>query len=555
MEMGIHISKTQSTYKYFMLKICIVMSLLKFSQQFFSERCINYSCNSNTAAQNGYCINNDSTTGSLVISKCPKGTFCNAITFASSNSFSKDSSFQKCIRFEDFFDARLQSQNPDGSKTGFIPVNYYCSQNSDCISNSCINSYCVGIPAGSACKNPDNNIPACELNYYCSSSNICVSKKANGADCKKDYECSNTAGCFNSICTEYYSLPANAVFSSINIDQCLGYDCGPYSYCINKKCVQALDIGNNCISGNGSCPFFAKCNSNNVCEKSFDPANSLFPNVFCESNFATLNSSGSYSCADVKVSNKPTTGAKTCSVTDTTNSCGYNYNMNGFNLQYFFTCGCDTKTANYVCQDGTNDDSATLQITKNRNSMIKRILSLCPRNYPFCQSIINIDLYQKDVYKYINSGITPIYSDSTSDLGIQMIIGNLIVYEVCEYKPEQITGSTSSSTSSATTIKANTPITVTPTIPSTVNTITSYTTSTVDVNNIGKINNFSSSTINAVDQSLLALVNKYSTNPNLIQDEGKKLELQNILNNMNDFISRIKIKFFLLKNLLISSIL
>ena len=513
--------------KLYFFILTLIISNLNLIKSFFTQNCINFKCLGTTALQNGNCIVNDPATGNLLIAKCPKNTFCNALTFASSSS---SSSGQKCVAFTDFFDAKINSENPDGTKTAFVPVNYYCQKNSDCISNNCQNSYCVGIGAGSPCKNTDNLIPGCDLSYYCSSANICVNKKSFGATCTKDYECPNTGGCFNSSCTEYYSLGINSSFPSITLDNCMGNDCGPYSTCLNKKCLKAANIGGNCLST--SCPFFAKCNSSAVCEKSFEPVNYAFPNSYCESNFSILNSNGNYNCVDLKITNKPATGGKTCTNADTT-SCQYNYNVSGFNLNYFFTCGCDLKNKSYSCQDGTNDDTETNQILKSRNSIIKQLLALCPRNFPFCRNIIDIDLYQKDVYKYINSGITPIYSDSTSDLGLQMLIGNLIVYEVCDFKPEEITGVTNPV---ATTPITNTvPVSTIPVTKPIINTTTVIDTK-INVGSLSTLSSYSSTTLSMIEKDLSSLIDKYTNDPNLLLAQGKEGEITNIINNLYSYI-------------------
>ncbi len=226
----IKISNRKISFKFLLIAITLTFTyLLNEINSFFTENCINYTCKATTAQRNGFCIENSG--GNVIISKCPKGTFCNSITLADSGS-SATSSLQKCIGFTDFFSARLESQRLANKQTAFIPVNYYCENNSDCISNNCSNNYCLGIPTGESCPDKNNLIPSCELTSYCNSSGICVAKAKFTNTCTKDYECPNTGGCFNGICTEYYSLPNNYNFDRITLDQCNGNDCGPDYTCI-----------------------------------------------------------------------------------------------------------------------------------------------------------------------------------------------------------------------------------------------------------------------------------------------------------------------------------
>lgn len=84
-----------------------------------------------------------------------------------------------------------------------------CSESSDCYSGVCgADKKCSGVKDGEACT--DNTQcsygHACLKNDTSKTDTYCLPQLAEGGVCTSDYDCVNTHGCYNNVCTPYYSL-------------------------------------------------------------------------------------------------------------------------------------------------------------------------------------------------------------------------------------------------------------------------------------------------------------------------------------------------------------
>lgn len=86
---------------------------------------------------------------------------------------------------------------------------FFCTNNTQCISNKCENLTCIGLPESSECQS----------NGFCAKGLFCWNGKCTkqlevGSACNADYQCVNTAACYNGICTQYLSLPVGIKLQS-----------------------------------------------------------------------------------------------------------------------------------------------------------------------------------------------------------------------------------------------------------------------------------------------------------------------------------------------------
>lgn len=118
------------------------------------------------------------------------------------------------------------SDNPSSgfcvNKTVIAPViaaypGEYCDQNTLCIlSSKCENSICTGVSIGGRCQVHSDCLKG---NYCDSTSETCIAQILNGNSCTNEVQCINTHGCYNNICTPYYSIENGSKVKSIDKNQ------------------------------------------------------------------------------------------------------------------------------------------------------------------------------------------------------------------------------------------------------------------------------------------------------------------------------------------------
>lgn len=131
-----------------------------------------------------------------------------------------------------------------------------CAKQSDCAVGTCTQGTCVGLSLGTRCSNSNQ----CAPGLFCSSG-LCSLQRAIGSSCSTDYDCVSSAGCVNSNCTAYYSLPVNSTVP----------DCSPTgtsNFCAKIACQRSGWIGTTgkCIAVPKNLqPNPTKCTSNLNC--------------------------------------------------------------------------------------------------------------------------------------------------------------------------------------------------------------------------------------------------------------------------------------------------
>lgn len=135
---------------------------------------------------------------------------------------------------------------------------FFCTNNTQCISNKCENLTCIGLSEGSECQT--NGF--CAKGLFCWNGK-CTKQLAVGSVCTSDYQCVNTAGCYYNQCKEYLSLPDGSILQSkdqyplCKTNYALTWDDGNY-HCTNAtlqndhyECEDNQDSCNYTIYFNG----------------------------------------------------------------------------------------------------------------------------------------------------------------------------------------------------------------------------------------------------------------------------------------------------------------
>ena len=153
----------------------IIISLLSigFILSSSAECPIQFKCSSNNTC---YMTETKEQITTVTAKKCPYGEYCN---------FKGEYSKGEC------------SDNERILYPGF-----FCTNNTQCISNKCENLTCTGLPEGSQCQ----------TNGYCANglfcwNGMCTKQIEVDGACTADYDCVNTAACYNGFCRKYLSLP------------------------------------------------------------------------------------------------------------------------------------------------------------------------------------------------------------------------------------------------------------------------------------------------------------------------------------------------------------
>jgi len=81
-----------------------------------------------------------------------------------------------------------------------------CDKDEECTNGKCVFAWCTGLFEGSNC----NKHEICAIGLACSVNKsyqrgTCVKQAEAEAKCIDDYQCVNTAGCYENFCVEYYS--------------------------------------------------------------------------------------------------------------------------------------------------------------------------------------------------------------------------------------------------------------------------------------------------------------------------------------------------------------
>ena len=168
--------------------------------------------------------------------------------------------FQKCKNLNDIcdtisLDPTIDSFCSDKKKQNplFYPGEP-CLNNSECITNSCIDNKCYGKKLNEEC----NNTYECYYGYTCklkennnnniNNEKICQIPSKENENCSLDTDCELNYGCYNNKCTSYYSLS-----NGIAIDKY--YNKSNLNLCKSGF----IDIDNKCKS-------FTLINEENICD-------------------------------------------------------------------------------------------------------------------------------------------------------------------------------------------------------------------------------------------------------------------------------------------------
>lgn len=232
-----------------LLLILSIYSLLKFA---FSSKCMIYDC---ASFSNG-CAYKSILKNSVKVSL----SACEDTEYYCPISASKIGIIESCLK-------RDVLSFPEAS----------CKADIDCISGSICNittSKCSPINADGSCLSHRD----CNISSACIS-NKCTQRLGDKSACSSDYECVNTHGCLNGICTKYFSV-ADTQFA---VDT-LTYDIPELSFCESGyadstgQCLK-LKLKSN-----------AECTDTNACEYSVEgiPTKTVSLPDACECGYGTL---------------------------------------------------------------------------------------------------------------------------------------------------------------------------------------------------------------------------------------------------------------------------
>lgn len=269
-----------------------------------TSNCPKISCSQATPSFNNTCAL-DSGSGRITLNLCGNYQICFTDSFDKykMSNFSQilGRNFSNCRNFPLTLSNNLISYEND-----------FCTNNTNCVDNlHCINNIC---------KSPSNNFDCrhtseCSTNQYCNNKSKCVARKNDyEVNCNNDYECPNTSGCYDKICTPLRSLPFNTKVKG-TIDKQIKED-----YCIsntihNDTCDDLILTGS---------PY---CNSDNTCTYK-----SMIQNK-------TVNLTGKCNC-------DPTTGYAMCALG--TNTPQYLEYINAMLARYWYPCSFYNKGMCYL---------------------------------------------------------------------------------------------------------------------------------------------------------------------------------------------------------------
>ena len=134
-----------------------------------------------------------------------------------------------------------------------------CFENSDCITQSCVDSYCQGQNAGGSCtRNAD-----CNVGYYCSPGFYCARQVSYGETCSHDYMCQNNLACNRTLfedgqCVYYFSIP---------VGQPVG------------MCIDMLTEGVSNLCASGTCTLLSQTDSIGVCSGVWYAPSLTYPRI------------------------------------------------------------------------------------------------------------------------------------------------------------------------------------------------------------------------------------------------------------------------------------
>jgi len=130
----------------------------------------------------------------------------------------------------------------------------FCNDNYDCSSFKCESYFCVA-------DNKLNclNTTTCSSDSYCNiTTQICTPRKENGLSCQTDDNCLNTSGCYNNICTPFFSFPAGTKINTTEPRDLASRFCISNWTNQNYTCEDLLNDGDapyNCQYGVSDCSY------------------------------------------------------------------------------------------------------------------------------------------------------------------------------------------------------------------------------------------------------------------------------------------------------------
>ncbi|CAG9324129.1 unnamed protein product [Blepharisma stoltei] len=172
----------------------VFLLLIKYAQPLGITNCYQFDCN--TTRTVGTCLDVDHTNRKITLEECAPDYECVGVfknyELEESEWTNVNCSAKQTIIFPCPTDATLLNGSP-------------CCTASDCASNVCKNSLCIGRSTGATCTS--NN--QCASTAYCntaSGSGVCTSSSANGESCTSDFTCMPGSGCNNGVCASLFSL-------------------------------------------------------------------------------------------------------------------------------------------------------------------------------------------------------------------------------------------------------------------------------------------------------------------------------------------------------------
>ena len=150
--------------------------------------CLRYTCSdSSQGLASDQCSYYDSISSTYYMQPCPNGYYC---------PFYNQAANVTCL------------ENPPAPSPGKAWPSFPCTNDTDCYTNSCVNSVCVGLPDGSKCASDTD----CNLGSMCKSgfgNNTCAAQVAEGEMCDSftGITCQNNYVCNNNKCVAYFSKP------------------------------------------------------------------------------------------------------------------------------------------------------------------------------------------------------------------------------------------------------------------------------------------------------------------------------------------------------------
>jgi len=255
-----------------------------------------------------------------------------------------DSSFYSCVNAQCTY------------SPGFLP-GQACQQNSDCITNVCTNSVCVGSTAGQSCTTT-----SCYDGFYCNNRSVCAAQSGLGGPCVFNPSDSSTDCLFGYYCSKE-NVCANLFSKSVGTECSEAEECNLGLTCFNNECANPAPV-KTCVNNTncqGDSRYTGECECDTLLEENIcNPVATINAPAACSSQTSAV-----IAC----VQNNNCGNTLDCCTAEL--DCYYNciFTQEGFET---FDCGgiptCSTSTSGSAATSGSVSGGSTAHITAGSGS-------------------------------------------------------------------------------------------------------------------------------------------------------------------------------------------